>query len=94
MRDENLRSLKSLNAYFDAVNQNKGVGEQRLRFYVAEKETVKNKKYFLFEGIYNHMAFFAKFKKVRLGVLKPGVPDDFRQKHMEEYEYENFVIGL
>jgi hypothetical protein len=49
IREENLRSIKSLNAYLDSVSQNKGVSAQSLRFYIADKQNKKAKKFFLIE---------------------------------------------
>ena len=50
VREENLRSIKILNSYLDATSQNKGVSEEHLKFYIAEKENNKNKKYIYFDG--------------------------------------------
>jgi len=46
-----------LNAYLDGLNNNSGVIEQHLKFYIAEKTTAKNKKFFFFEGKFARFQF-------------------------------------
>ena len=47
--EENTQSLKSLNNYINALEDNEGAKSQKLRFYSPEKTTRKNKKYIFFE---------------------------------------------
>ena len=69
IKEENLRSLKILNSYLDNLSQNKGVQEQRLKFYIADKANRKAKKYYFFD--------------VNLCSLKENVPSDLLTKHLD-----------
>ncbi len=49
IKEENLRSTKSLNYYLDQVSQNKGHPLTQLSFYVADKDNQKSRKFLLFQ---------------------------------------------
>jgi hypothetical protein len=71
IKEENLRSLKILNSYLDNLSQNKGVQEQRLKFYIADKANKKAKKYYFFD--------------VNLTSLKENVTTDLLSKHLDRF---------
>lgn len=50
VREENSRSMQTLNGYMDKVRKNEGSTSVEVRFYTPEKTTRKNKRYFFFKA--------------------------------------------
>ena len=49
VKEENLRSIQTLNDYLDRVKKNAGCGAVRLKFYAPEKDNLKSRRYYFFE---------------------------------------------
>ena len=73
IKEENLRSLKILNSYFDALSQNKGVPEYLLTFHAPEKDNKKAKKFYEF--------------KISLDPLRSEAPTQVIQEHISKFSF-------
>lgn len=74
-----MRSIKLLNNYLDNLSQNKGVSEQKLKFYIAEKSNKKSRKYYFFD--------------INLEGLKDNVTNNILNHHIDKLiEIFKFII--